>query len=100
MAHDILFPVLTQNVGDDHTFSFSYDDFMTTLQTNVVGPAYLSQVLYPLLEKSSRKTIVNYSSGLGSIGSDYGPKSATYSVSKAAINMLVRSLPLPNTRPL
>lgn len=63
---------------------------MDTLKTNVVGPAYLAQVLLPFLERGDRKTIVNYSSGLASIGLDFGAKTATYSVTKMAVNMLVR----------
>ena len=65
---------------------------MHVLQTNTVGPAYLAQVQLPFIEKGARKTIVNYSSGLASIGLDFGAKTATYSVTKMAMNMLVRAL--------
>lgn len=44
----------------------------------------------PLLEKGGRKVIVNMTSGLASIGLDFGAKNATYSISKTALNMLVR----------
>lgn len=63
---------------------------MNVLQTNVVGPAYVGQVLFPFVERSHKKTIVNYTSGLASIGLDFGAKTATYSISKMAVNMLVR----------
>lgn len=49
------------------------------------------------MEKSTKKTIVNISSTLGSIGSDFGVQSASYSISKAALNMLVRVSLLPYT---
>ncbi len=44
----------------------------------------------PLVAKSTKKTVVNISSTLGSIGTDLGEKFASYSVTKAALNMLVR----------
>ena len=58
-------------------------------QTNVFGPAYISQVFLPLVEKSTRKTIVNVSSLLGSIGSGLDKRYSSYSVTKTALNMLV-----------
>jgi NAD(P)-dependent dehydrogenase (short-subunit alcohol dehydrogenase family) len=57
--------------------------------TNVVGPAHLAQTLLPLIEKSQKKFILNFSSGLASIGMNYPPKNASYSISKAAVGMLV-----------
>ncbi|KAI0375987.1 NAD(P)-binding protein [Pilatotrama ljubarskyi] len=63
---------------------------MRTFRTNVVGPAVLSQVCLPYLEKSERKVILNVSSTGGSIGSVHliGPTFASYSMSKTALNML------------
>ena len=58
--------------------------------TNVVGPTIVAQTFLPLVDKSTRKTIVNVSSTLGSIGSDFSADQTSYSVSKAALNMLVR----------
>ena len=49
--------------------------------------------LLPFLESGSKKTIVNYTSGLASVGLDFGAKTATYSMSKMAVNMLVRLHP-------
>ena len=82
-----------QTEGDDNAFAFSYEGFMASLQTNVVGPAHLTQILLPYLERGSRKVVVNYTSGLASIALDYGPKNATYSISKTAVNMLVCNSP-------
>ncbi|KAH9924013.1 C-factor [Fomitopsis serialis] len=75
--------------GDDSTFNFSYDGLLDTLRANVAGPALLGTVYLPLLEKGRRKVIVNMTSGLASIGLDFGAKNATYSVSKTALNMLM-----------
>ncbi|KAH9831801.1 C-factor [Rhodofomes roseus] len=57
---------------------------------NVAGPALMGTVYLPLLEKGRRKVIVNMTSGLASIGLDFGAKNAMYSISKTALNMLVR----------
>ena len=65
---------------------------MKTFVTNVAGPVYVSHAFLPLLEKGGKKTIVNISTTLGSIGTDFGPGQTSYSISKAALNMLVRPL--------
>lgn len=63
------------------------------MKVNVLGPALITKALLPQLEKPSnssrRPVVLNTSSGLGSIGLGYGDKEATYSISKAAVNMLV-----------
>ncbi|OCH93967.1 NAD-P-binding protein [Obba rivulosa] len=75
--------------GDDSAFAISSEAFTRIFQTNVVGPALMGEVYLPYLLKSTRKVIVNTSSGLGSISlCQYGPRSTTYAVTKAALNML------------
>ncbi|OSX61329.1 hypothetical protein POSPLADRAFT_1074902 [Postia placenta MAD-698-R-SB12] len=74
--------------GNDSAFEFSYKGLLETLQVNVAGPALMAQVYLPYLERGRRKVIVNTTSGLASIGLDFGAKNATYSVSKTALNML------------
>lgn len=59
------------------------------MESNVVGPALIAQHFLPLLKKGGRKVIINMTSGLGSISKDLGPKCSIYSISKAALNMLV-----------
>ncbi|GJE95731.1 SDR family oxidoreductase [Phanerochaete sordida] len=76
------------NVGMDTGFSFSPDDLLRTINVNVAGPGHLAQTLLPLLERGRKKTIMNMTSGLASIALDCGPKCATYSISKTAVNML------------
>ena len=53
----------------------------------------LAQAFLPLVAASGKKTIVNVSSTLGSIGTDFGKIAASYSVAKAGLNMLVRRPP-------
>lgn len=67
-------------------------------QTNVYGPARVSQAFLPLLERSVKKTIVNVSSPLGSFGNGGVDFTASYSISKAALNMLVSLFVPQSTR--
>ncbi|KAI0726515.1 sniffer [Fomitopsis betulina] len=85
---DYLYNNAAVTEGDDSAFDFSYKGLVDTLWANVAGPALLGAVYLPLLEKGGRKVIVNMTSGLASIGLDFGAKNATYSISKTALNML------------
>ena len=77
-------------VQNDGAFEGNVDSLVKTFVTNVTGPAYVSHAFLPLLEKGGKKTIVNISSTLGSIGTDFGTSQTSYAISKAALNMLVR----------
>lgn len=77
---------------EDEAFNIDSAILEETFTTNVLGPVYVSQAFVGLVEKSAKKTIVNISSTVGSIGSDFGTKGASYAISKAALNMLVRGL--------
>ncbi|KZT63395.1 NAD(P)-binding protein [Daedalea quercina L-15889] len=82
---------LYNNAGmsaQDDGFNFSYEQLLAALQTNVAAPALLGAVYLPLLDKGSKKTIVNVSSGMGSLTQEHGSAMTTYCVSKAAVNML------------
>ncbi|TFK87310.1 NAD(P)-binding protein [Polyporus arcularius HHB13444] len=74
--------------GEDTAFTLDVDVLEQVFATNVVGPAYVAQAFSGLVEKSTKKTIVNVSSTLGSMGADYGTRCTSYSVTKAALNML------------
>ncbi|KAH7905319.1 hypothetical protein BJ138DRAFT_1138313 [Hygrophoropsis aurantiaca] len=76
------------NRGMDLAFNFDPKDLYDSITLNVSGPALISRLLLPALEKSSRGVIMNMTTGLASIASDHGAKCASYSISKAAINML------------
>lgn len=79
-----------QNRGDDFAFDFKPVDLVDTIATNVIGPALIMRYLLPAIQKSNRKVVLNMTSGLASITTDHGSRSASYSISKAALNMLVR----------
>ncbi|KAH9848800.1 C-factor [Lenzites betulinus] len=85
---DYLYNNAAINEADDTAFSLNAAVAVRTFQANVVGPALIAQAFLPLLEKGDRKVIVNMSSGLASIDLNCGPKCATYSISKTALNML------------
>ncbi|EGO04106.1 hypothetical protein SERLA73DRAFT_175866 [Serpula lacrymans var. lacrymans S7.3] len=76
------------NLGADFAFDFSPEDLLKSITSNVIGPALISRALYPAIEKSTRKVVVNMTSGLASIQSNHGPKATSYSISKCALNML------------
>ncbi|GJJ14967.1 hypothetical protein Clacol_009237 [Clathrus columnatus] len=59
-----------------------------TLAINVIGPAIVFREFVSLLEHSERPVVVNVTSGLGSISSTNSGAPASYSISKAALNML------------
>ncbi|HEX6832071.1 MAG TPA: SDR family oxidoreductase [Rudaea sp.] len=63
-----------------------------TFATNVTGPFLLTQALAPLLEKGAQPKVMNLSSGLGSIAGAESFGTASYSISKAALNMATRQL--------
>ncbi|TDL20424.1 NAD-P-binding protein, partial [Rickenella mellea] len=75
-------------VKNDFAFRTTKSHLFDTFQSNVIGTALVSQAFLPLLEQGNRKVIMNMSSGLGSLGSGFGPIDTSYSISKAALNML------------
>lgn len=63
----------------------------TAINTNTFGPWRMCKAFVPLLRHSQHGRIVNVSSGAGSIAS-MGDTTPAYSVSKAALNALTRTL--------
>ncbi|KAI0703668.1 NAD-P-binding protein [Cerioporus squamosus] len=78
--------------GMDTAYDMDMDVLQQTFLTNVVGPAYVTQCLIPLVEKSRRKVVLNISSAVGSntleVPAGMGHMFASYAISKAAMNML------------
>jgi NAD(P)-dependent dehydrogenase (short-subunit alcohol dehydrogenase family) len=68
------------------------NEFLWLLGVNAVAPLLLTRALLPHLRRGTRRTIVNVSSDLGSIAlNDIGGRYA-YRSSKAALNMITKSL--------
>ena len=68
------------------------EDLEEALRVNAIGPAAVSQALLPNLRAGARRTIVNLSSGLGSVSENDSGGWIAYRVSKAALNQLTRSM--------
>ncbi|KAI0316012.1 NAD-P-binding protein [Amylostereum chailletii] len=101
LANGLDFLVNNAGVGqNDEVFTLSSEALIETYRANVVGPALISQAFLPYLEKVKRGVIVHISSTLGSIevGTAFGPKNPSYSISKTALNKLaaVQSAAKPN----
>lgn len=67
------------------------DTVQEAIATNTLGPWRMCKAFIPLLRQSQQGRIVNVSSGAGSI-STMGSSTPAYSVSKAALNALTRTL--------
>jgi|SRR5579884_4223737 len=65
---------------------------LEVLRVNAVGPILVTQALAPRLAAAGRATVVNLSSGLGSMERATARGNIAYGMSKAALNMLTRHL--------
>ena len=68
------------------------DAVLEVLRVNAIAPLLVTQALAGLLAGAGRATVVNMSSGLGSIAGTAGRGNLAYAMSKAALNMLTRQL--------
>lgn len=90
LIHDVLV-----QIADDTASTLDPERLLELFKTNAAGPALVSQVCLPFLEKGSTKKILHISSTAGSIGTLSKLESprglfTSYAMSKAALNMLVR----------
>lgn len=69
-----------------------YDAWSEELKVNVLGPMRLAERFVEQVAASDRKLIVNVSSIMGSIASTSSGGNVVYRSSKAALNMVTRSL--------
>lgn len=65
---------------------------ITSFDTNAVGPFRVTKALLPLLRKAPSAKIASLSSLMGSMTDNTGGGAYAYRMSKAAVNMFVRSL--------
>ncbi|KAI0667331.1 NAD-P-binding protein [Trametes maxima] len=73
----------------DTAFTLRPETLERHFATNVIAPARITQIFLPLVARSAKKTVVNVSSTLGSLGADVGGANTTsYAVGKAALNMV------------
>jgi NAD(P)-dependent dehydrogenase (short-subunit alcohol dehydrogenase family) len=72
--------------------NIDYQAWVKVLETNTMGPMRVSEAFVEHVARSERKLIVTLTSGMGSIGDNTSGGSIAYRSSKAAVNMVMRSL--------
>ena len=72
--------------------SLEMDEMLLTFKVNSIAPLLVVQELLPLLERSAAPQVINISSQMGSFSWGGGGGSYSYKASKAALNMLSRTL--------
>ena len=72
--------------------STDYAAFEEVLRVNTVGPLRVSEAFAEHVARSERRVLVTITSGLGSIGNNTSGGWLAYRTSKAAVNMVMRSL--------
>jgi NAD(P)-dependent dehydrogenase (short-subunit alcohol dehydrogenase family) len=71
-----------------------YDAWAHVLDVNTLGPARVAEAFIDNVATGGQKKIVTITSGMGSIGDNTSGGSYAYRSSKAAVNMVVKSLSL------
>lgn len=69
-----------------------FADLHTVFDVNAAGPLRVTRALLPLVLKSARKAIVHMTSKMGSIDDNTSGGAYAYRMSKAALNMAIRSM--------
>ena len=72
--------------------NIDYDAWAKVLDVNTMGPLRVSEAFVDHLARSERKLIVTLTSGMGSIADNTSGGAMAYRSSKAAVNMVMRSL--------
>ena len=68
------------------------DDWLEVLRVNTIAPLHVAEQFIGNLEAGQRKLIVNITSKMGSIADNSGGGSYIYRTSKAALNMVAKSM--------
>ncbi len=68
------------------------DQMRRFFEINTVGPLHVSRTLLPGLRRGADKKIINITSRMGSIGDNSSGGAYSYRASKAALNMVTRSM--------
>lgn len=83
--------ILINNAAIDHPFALkqtSISDLRNVLETNLIGVHRVIKTALPLLKTSTVKKVINLSSDFGSVELNDRDFVGSYSISKAALNML------------
>lgn len=89
--------LLLNNAGvggprDELIGDLDYAAWERVLDINTLGPARVTEALLENVARSERKLVVTVTSGMGSIGDNASGGSYAYRSSKAAVNMVMKSL--------
>lgn len=85
--------IISGNEKEGSSFGELYkEDFSKVFQVNSVSPILISEKFLPLLKNGSEPKIVNISSMSGSISNRTRSGGYAYSSSKAALNMMTKTL--------
>jgi len=68
------------------------DEALRVYTVNTIGPLRVTQALMPMMRRADGKLIMNMSSGLGSITNNSRGSMVDYRASKAALNMISRTM--------
>jgi NAD(P)-dependent dehydrogenase (short-subunit alcohol dehydrogenase family) len=71
---------------------FDYESATRTFEVNALGALRVSQALLPHLRRGAGKKLAHISSVLGSLSATSAPDNLAYRMSKAALNMVARSI--------
>jgi len=89
--------LLINNAGvmgarDQTIGNIDYDAWAKVLDANTMGPMRVSEAFVDHVARSQRKLIITLTSGMGSLTDNSSGGSIAYRSSKAAVNMVMRSL--------
>ena len=91
-AVDVLVNNAGQGVGQRGIDGIDWDEVERLFTVNAVGPMRLAQALLPHLRRGERKLVANITSRMGSIEDNTSGGAYAYRASKAALNMMNKSL--------
>lgn len=94
MPIDLLLNNAGMGVGGRSFPDEDFDGLARFFEVNATGPMRLAQALLPNLRAGTGKRIVNVTSKMGSIGDNTSGGAYGYRASKAALNMLTKSMAL------
>jgi NAD(P)-dependent dehydrogenase (short-subunit alcohol dehydrogenase family) len=72
--------------------NIDYEAWAKVLDSNTMGPMRVSEAFVDHVARSKRKLVVTLTSGMGSVADNTSGGSIAYRSSKAAVNMVMRSL--------
>lgn len=88
--------ILLNNAGtarfDDRFGETDTAPWLEILYTNAIAPLHMAEKFLSLLQRGQHKRIVNISSRMGSIADNTGGGNYAYRSSKAALNMVAKSM--------